>query len=304
MRAFLPLALLCVLPAACVVATTPPCTGACGNNGGNNGGGTTGGTDHTGVILGPANATTLLVDNEWSGDFTSPSYQLFTGLLTGAGINFDTFVTAADSTPTAVDLGAYDTLVWFSGASYGDANGTPTLSKAQEAIVETWLDHGGRTLLMFSENLVYDLSDGSGWAGPETDTFLANYLGLAGDAADFPCHACSADTVLHQNYTVTGVAGTALAGQQYDVIGDTPIKSSADAVNPGAGAGVDVLATTPGDPDTQGSDFNVPVIVGRKGVGAAGSSQIVYVGVCVEDFPQGMGAETSLFNGVLNYAGL
>ncbi|HUB07231.1 MAG TPA: hypothetical protein VMB50_09520 [Myxococcales bacterium] len=278
-----------------------------GNNGGNNGG--NGGV--IGTIFGPG-ATTLLVDNEWANAsvaFTSPSYTTYTALLTGAGIAYDTFVTdpnGTDGAPSSSDIAPYDTIVWFTGGSYGGGVGEATMTAAQEAIVTNWLDQGGRTLLLFSENLVYDLSNPHCiWGGPETDVFLVDYIGAAGDECDFPCDVCTGGKVDHESYAITPATGSPLGAEPYQVVADTPVESTADAINPGVGAGVDILATVPLDPDGNG-DLPGAVVTGRKGVGALGTSQVVYVGVPVEDFTTltGYGDATGFFNGVLNYAGL
>jgi hypothetical protein len=254
-----------------------------------------------------APATTLLVDVDYSDNNANPtdttvtpsvSDALFSTLLKNETIPFNTFVVPTPattaSTPNTSDLTGYSTIVWYTGDHYG---GTSTLSPAQEVILDSWLDQGGHTLLMFSENLFYDIGAG-GWNTTETDTFLATYLGAKGDTSD-------GDAVDHVTYNATGVAGTAFAGEVFQVVKDVQIKSTADVVNPATGT--DPLVTLVEDPDGQiGTPTAVPVVVGRKSVGAKGTSQVVYVGLPVEDIVQTTGNKTGadLFHAVLRYAGL
>ena len=107
----------------------------------------------------------------------------------------------------------------------------------QQAILESWLDQGGHTLIIFSQNMVYDLYTGN-WTS-ETNAFLTNYVGAIGSAADGDLN--------HATYTITGATGTALAGKVFQVIGDQPIGSSGDTINPATGT--DVLGTVVSDAD-------------------------------------------------------
>jgi hypothetical protein len=253
-------------------------------------------------------ATTLLVDNDDSAnnanptDSTlpqSPSDTLFASLLTGEAIPFNTFIVPipADpgtaSTPTTADLTNYTTIVWSTGASFGEFQ---TLSAAQAVILESWLDQGGHTLLMFSENLVYD-SGIADWVSPETNTFLKNYVGAAGDADDGDLN--------NATYNATGIAGTVFAGEVFQVVSDTPIEDSADPINPATGT--DALVTAVENPDQQlAAATAVPVVVGRKNVGTAGTSKVVYIGMPIEDILKTTGNNTSadFFHAVLRYVGL
>jgi hypothetical protein len=249
---------------------------------------------------------TLLIDGDFSDNNANPtdttvtpstSDALFSTLLTNESIPFNTFVvptpdTGTASTPTTSDLSGYTTLVWYTGPFYGT-----TLSPTQEAILTSWLDQGGHTLLMFSENLIYDIGIG-GWLTTETDGFLAGYVGAKGDAAD-------GDAVNHVTYTATGVTGTAFAGDLFQVIKDSPIDSTADVINPTTGT--DALVTVMEDPaGALGNPAAVPVAVGRKNVGTKGTSQVVYIGMPLEDIVQTTGNKTGadFFHAVLRYAGL
>src|ERR1022692_871942 len=130
----------------------------------------------------------------------------------------------------------------------------------------------GHTLIIFSQNMVYDLYKGN-WTS-ETNTFLTNYVGAIGSAADGDLN--------HATYTVTGATGTALAAKVFQVIGDQPIISSGDTINPATGT--DVLGTVVSDADGQLTPAAaIPIVVGRKTVGTAGTSKVVYVGAPVEN---------------------
>ena len=89
----------------------------------------------------------------------------------------------------------------------------------------------------------------------------------------------------------------------FQVINHVPILSTADAVNPKDGT--DALVTGMIDPDGNGVQ-PLPVVVGRKSVGTAGTSTVVYVGIPIENI-QMTGANNTaaqFFHAVLQYAGL
>lgn len=286
------------------------CTVSPGQDAGTDAGAKDAGGAVEGAVFGPAGATTLLVDNEWapaSSATTTASYTTFTGLLAGAGLTYDTFITnpqGADGEPSASVLDLFQIVVWFTGATSGKGVGEATLTAAQEAVVRGWLDQGGRTLLLFSENLIYDLSDPHcSWAGPEADPLLATYVGASGDDCNFTCDVCTGHTVDKENYTITPALGSQLGSRPFQVDADTPISSTADAIYPLGDA--TVLATVPLDPNGTG-DVNAAVILGRTGIGANATSQIVYVGAPIEDLSTatGDGTATALFSGLLAFLGL
>jgi hypothetical protein len=261
-----------------------------------------------------AAATTLLVDNDYSdnnGDPTdttlkpSVSDTLFATLLTNEGIPFNTFIvptgTTPANTPSSNDLTGYSTIVWYTGYSYGRDTASSTMSPAQQAILESWLNLGGKTLLVFSQNLVYDIGDGSWGNGTETNAFLANYVGAVGSGDD--------GDLDHATYSVTGTAGTAFAGELFNVVMDSQILSSGDTINPAAGT--DVLATVPSNPHLElTAKIAAPIIVGRKHVGGTtatnGTSTVVYVGFPIEDVlvTTNNNSGADVFDATLAYAGL
>jgi hypothetical protein len=260
-----------------------------------------------------AAATTLLVDNDFSdnnahpSDTTitpSPSDTLFATLLTDEGIPFNTFIvptpgTTPANTPASTDLTGYSTIVWYTGYSY--AIPTWTISPAQQAILESWLGLGGKTLLVFSQNLAYDFG-ADGWQNAtETNTFLANYVGAVGDGDD--------GDLDHATYNVTGAAGTVFAGEVFNVVMDSQIPSSGDTINPAAGT--DVLATTVSNPHSElAAPIAAPIAVGRKHVGGTtstnGTSTVVYVGFPIEDVLKTVNNDSAadFFDATLSYAGL
>ncbi|MHB1843617.1 MAG: hypothetical protein ACYCWW_02115 [Deltaproteobacteria bacterium] len=299
--------------AACGKGGTGGTTGGAtsGNTGGatsgNGSGGTTGGTSAgTGLIaVTGASATVLVVDNDGSDNNSgassptpSPSDTLFTSLSSANHLAYNLYVvpTGATTVPAAGDLASYQAVIWYTGPVYGNE---ATMTAAQEQVLEGWLDQGGKTLILYSENLVFDLSSGgNGWAGPEQDALLSQYVGATGDASDVNS---SAGTLDHGNYVATG-AGP-LAGMTFHVTKDTPILSTADVINPKSG--IDTLATVVADPDGT-VDQTVASAVGNKAAGAKKSSKVVWVGMPIEDFLVVAGGNTNseFFAGVLAYVGL
>ena len=242
---------------------------------------------------------TLLVDADYSENNQDPtnvdatpsaSDKLFPPLLQNEAIAFNTFVVPAVDTaaitPASADLTGYSTIVWYTGQAYGTT--TATISPVQQAILEAWLDQGGHTLIIFSQNMVYDLYKGN---------FLTDYVGAIGSAADGDLN--------HATYTVVGATGTALAAKLFQVIGDQPITSSGDTINPATGT--DVLGTVVSDADGQLTPAApVPIVVGRKTVGTAGTSKVVYVGAPAENIlvTTANNSAAQLFHGILVYLGL
>lgn len=254
-----------------------------------------------------AAATTLLVDADYSANnqdttdvnaIPTVSDKLFPVLLQNESIAFNTFVVpavgTAATTPASADLTGYSTVVWYTGNTYGAS--TATITPVQQAILESWLDQGGHTLILLSQNMVYDLYGNGNWTS-ETNTFLTNYVGAIGSAADGDLN--------HATYNVTGATATALAGKVFQVIGDQPITSSGDTINPATGT--DVLGTVVSDADAQVTPAAaIPIVVGRKSVGTAGTSKIVYVGAPVENIlvTAANNSAAQLFHGILVYLGL
>ena len=254
-------------------------------------------------------ASTLLVDDDYSAnnqDTTdvnatpTASDNLFPNLLAHDAVPFNTFVvpypaTGMASTPASADLTGYSTIIWYTGEAYGEP--LMTITPAQQAILEAWLDEGNHTLLIFSQNLVYDLRL-TDWTGPETNSFLANYVGALGSAND-------GEAVHNITYNVTGAAGTPFANQTYQVVMDSPLNSTGDVINPATGT--DTLATVVENPDNiLAAPAPVAIIVGRKSVGTAHTSKVVYAGMPIENvlMTTGHNSAQQLFHAALVYTGL
>ena len=161
-------------------------------------------------------ASTLLVDADYSANnqdttdvnaIPTASDNLFPMLLQHESVAFNTFVvpypaTGLASVPASADLTGYSTIVWYTGEAYGQPQ--MTVTPAQQAILQAWLDQGNHTLLIFSQNMVYDLRDDRLELGPETNPFLANYVGALGSSDD-------GDALHNATYNVTGATGTPFA---------------------------------------------------------------------------------------------
>lgn len=282
--------------------------GAAGGATGSGGaaGGTTGTAGAAGGSAGMGGAggapvTTLLVDHDDSANNQTPpdpsaplsaSDTFFAARLTAEHILFATTVIPDDPNPTTPhfnDLAPYSTVLWYTGGAYGK-----TMTASQQTTLKNWLDAGGKTLLLFSQNLFYDLGGGTGdhWTTVNNNTFLTDYIGAAGWYADAVQFVNGQDADLnHNTYTVAGAAGTAFAGMNFTVVADTPVDSTADVVNP---ATATALATIPADVQATNANTIVPIALVRTGVGTAGTSKILFVGLTVEDIqgaPTNTGAE-------------
>ena len=253
-------------------------------------------------VMVTAPATLALVDddhgenNDSSNTNPTPSDSDtdFANWLQGESItNYVTKVSQSDSSPTYTELQNYQTIIWYMGDSI-------SFSSAKKQVIQDLIDAGGKTVIIFDENLYYDLGI-TGWAST-TDTFAKNYIGATGVASDLNSNATSA-LVGNNNFVVTG-AGSSFAGLTFQVIADIPINSDVDATNPATGT--DVLVTTLGDPDASGTDVATPVVVGHKHAGTAGTSTVIYVGIPVENIQPGLNKNTAqqFFHAILVYAGL
>lgn len=249
--------------------------------------------------------TALLVDADQSSNNDDPDFPpsysdaLFRVDLAAGGIPYETVVLPSASGAARLSLAQlerFTAVVWYTA----DAT-TQLFSPDEQSAVEQWLDLGGKTLLFFSENLLADIGAGGDWMTPNDDAFLGSYLGAAGWAADGDTDVAGAGPLSLKGriYTVDGAAGTPLAGMHFEVFGNTPLESTADLVNPGAGTVV--LATTDADPAGSGSNSATPVIVRRS----VGTSTIIYAGMPVENIDGAPGnTSTELVHGILQSAGL
>ncbi len=186
--------------------------------------------------------------------------------------------------PTYTTLTPYDTVLWFTGAEYGSTD--PTVSVAQATFLTEWLDTGNKTLIIFAESLVYDDSTGNGWAGPENFALLGKtYIGAKGDLDDPQDDVTSQDVNSDGTVVVTGQSGTAFATQTWTVVNNAVVDTDFSVINPATG--VDTLATISADATSAGTNSALPVVVGHKTAGAAGTSTVVHVGFAVENILNG-----------------
>jgi hypothetical protein len=247
-----------------------------------------------------APATLVLVDDDGSDNndasnsnpTASPSDTAFANWLAGESItNYVTKVSQSQTTPIDADLQNYKTIIWYTG----DSTSTPTSAKVQT--LEDMIDLGGKTVIIFDENLYYTLGY-STWTG-STDTFVTDYIGGTGSLPDLGNAA--GNLVGDNNFVVTGGSG-AFSGLSFQMIANIPINSDVDATN---ATGIDVLATVPGDPTGSGTDSATPVVVGHKNA-HGGTSTVIYIGIPVENIQQGglKNSSQEFFHAVLVYAGL
>lgn len=227
-----------------------------------------------------APATALLVDDDGSDNndgtdnpTTSPSDALFSMELVSKGIISNTFVVPSGKDgPVADNLKKYATVVWYTGSQYGGASHVDTISVNDEIQLKAWLDMGGKTLIIFSDEYVYDL--GVTWDDVDTTHELFDHYigGVGGEEA----------TALNRTATSVTGAGAAASVGAFSV-GQPPdgIDTFWNIVKPATGT--DTLFTVAFDPTSSGTPSPTPVAVGRKNVGTAGTSKVVYVGFAVEN---------------------
>jgi hypothetical protein len=291
-------------------------SGAAGAGSGAAGSGVGGGSTGTGGVGGSATGgaggafanTTLLVDdddsdnNDPNSPVQTPSYSdtLFAGLLTGENLTYTTFSVPAgnDTNPTVPSfsqLSGVSTIVWYTADN--DSGEPPTLSSSQETTLGNWLDLGNKTLIIFSENLLFDL--GPDWTDTNGDMFVATYLGLTGGEADI--ELASGDSLDQDiSFVATGASTVpAFSGLSFAIDADLNVTTTADAVNPAAGT--DTLLTVQADPLATGTNTTTGVASGHT----KGTSKIIYVGLPIEAI-HGAPTNTSaqLFHACLKYAGL
>jgi uncharacterized protein YjdB len=223
---------------------------------------------------------TLLVDQDDSSNNygydsnLSASDSLFQTLLNSAGVGYDVYVAPnGGNGPNASQLEKYTTVIWYNGNAYYDV---PT--SADKLSMQTYLDQGGKKLVLFYTEYPYDI--GANWTSTSGDSFFANYIGAMG-GVEAPYNNAKGSGLNHQSYPVAGVSSVVTSGDSYNVQNDTPLKTYTSAINPAAGT--DALLTVSADPDRSGTDRDVPIIVGRKSVGTAGSSKVIYSGLTFEN---------------------
>ncbi|MBT8144508.1 MAG: thrombospondin type 3 repeat-containing protein, partial [Gammaproteobacteria bacterium] len=120
----------------------------------------------------------LLVDDD---DNDPDARAAYTAALANLGMPHDVWDTAnTDNEPTAVQLSAYNAVVWFTGDEFGGFSGP---GPAGESALADFLDTGG-CLLLSSQDYLYDKGTPTP-AGPAAPTtFMTTHLGLAAGTSD------------------------------------------------------------------------------------------------------------------------
>ncbi|MCL4264016.1 MAG: hypothetical protein KJ069_12405 [Anaerolineae bacterium] len=106
-------------------------------------------------------------------DDNAPNVQAtYTSALNNLGVTYDIWDTNnSDNEPTAAQLAAYHTVIWFTGAEFGFPQGTGTAGPgaAGESALESWLDTN-KCLFISSQDYHYDKG---------LTSFMSTYLGVA-----------------------------------------------------------------------------------------------------------------------------
>ena len=228
--------------------------------------------------------TTLLVDDDCSANNQNPtnpsatpsaSDTIFRSILSGLSVGYNEYVVpcAPSNGPSFAQMKDYQTVVWYTADEYGGTGNAGTVSSADEAGLKAFLNQGNRKVVIFSNEYIYGLGSGTTWTAT-TNTFLSDYIGAQG---------ASYDRLDYVGFTASGVSGQVTAGLSLDVAQNSPITTYTDPINPKAGT--DTLLTAQLDPDGGGA---VPagayaIATGRKNVGTAGTSKVIYLGFSFEN---------------------
>lgn len=116
-------------------------------------------------------AISILLVNDTNNSANNPPFYI--AALGALGYSYDAFnVSGSGNGPTAVQMGNYDLVIWFSGAAFGGP-GNPIAgpNAYDEGQLATYLDNGGK-LLLSSQDYYYD-------RGQTVNSFMSNYLGVA-----------------------------------------------------------------------------------------------------------------------------
>jgi hypothetical protein len=156
----------------------------------------------------PTSAILLVDDDDNNPDVRS----YYTTALDALGKTYQVWDTGnSDNEPGAVALQAYQTVIWFTGHSYGGAAGP---GASGEADLATFLSGGNRRcMVLSSQDYLYDRGGTS---------FMVNYLGLGGAADDV-----NQGSVLGQGSAFSGLGPYALS---------FPFTNFSDLLLPAAGA--------------------------------------------------------------------
>ncbi len=133
---------------------------ACGN----------GATSATSTFTTRAIPPILLVDD----DDNNPDVRAtYTATLDAMGLDYDIWDTAnSDTEPSAAQLSPYHIVIWFTGDEFGGSAGP---GGAGETALASWLDEGGRCVMISGQDYYYDRG---------LTAFMTSHLGLASATSD------------------------------------------------------------------------------------------------------------------------
>jgi hypothetical protein len=152
-------------------------------------------------------------------------------------------------------------VLWYTGETFGFAN----ITTENEQVLRQWLDLGNRTLILSSENYMYDRA--GSWTDVKGDAFVSAYFGIVGGAEDDQSDA---------PFPLTGVSMTPTAGLSLTLGVDQAGYVNIDTVNLDGGA--IPLVTDLSDPGSTGTPHAVPCASIIHGIGAMHSSTAEYIG--------------------------
>lgn len=245
--------------------------------------------------------TVLLVDDDCSANNQNPanpsatpsaSDAIFRSILGALSVGYNEYVVpcAPSNGPSFAQMKDYQTAIGYTGDEYGGGN-SGTVSSADEAGLKAFLNQGNRKVIIFADSYIYGLGSSATWIST-TNTFLADYIGAQGAAAD---------KLNGVGFTASGVSGTVTDGLSLDVASGTPIATYTDPINPKAGT--DTLLTAPLDPDGGGSAAtgDYAIATGRKNVGTSGTSTMIYLGFSFENIVDISNDKQDLMQKLLSY---
>jgi hypothetical protein len=184
------------------------------------------------------------------------------------------------------------------------------MSADQQGNLTSWLDLGGRTLVVFSEYLVGDYygTSGEAWTTAVSIPLFNSYIPLQGAETDpYQWSATNGDGDLGESNFM--LSGTSTVSAAFAALTWADTEATTDdtvaVLNPATGT--DTLATVQSDPlETNTMNITTALAVGKKLTGALKTSTAVYVGFPLEDIvPSGAATQQAFFNGVVQtYAGV
>ena len=219
-------------------------------------------------------------------------------LLAHEAVPFNTFVvpypaTNLASTPSSADLTGYRRSSGTPGEAYRASQ--LTMTPAQQAILEAWLDQGNHTLVIFSQNISTISARPTGSARDEhLPGELRRRARLLGRRRRSPQRDLQRDRRDRAPF----------ASEIFQVITGQPLASTGDVINPAPGT--DTLATVVENPDNSrraraGRHHRRPQVGRRRA-----QLEVVYAGMPIQNVLMTVGNNTAqqLFHAALVYTGL